>query len=129
MTAAGSNREASSALSLLELIRESYKTDEAEEPSPAEETHARVKLSDGYVRQSPVQPYLEGPGYRERRQLTEAILCALMLVLAVAGFFIWKYLFPIRPTLMTVILGVMAAVFVVAGIILFKMIFQRKQKR
>lgn len=86
-----SEPEASGALSLLELLRQSYKTDELEAFSPQEEA-AGTKLPDGYVRRSPVQPYADPPG-GVRRPLKALILCAAVLALALLGLILWRVFF------------------------------------
>ena len=76
---------------LLEQLRQSYKTDEPEELFSGQETAPGVKLPDGYVRLSPVQPYLEGPGWRRKRILTIVLICAVAAALVAVGILIWKY--------------------------------------
>ena len=77
--------------SLLELLRQSYKTDEAGDWSLGEEASGDVKLPDGYVRLSPVQPYLEGPGWRRKRILTIVLICAAAAALVAVGILIWRF--------------------------------------
>ena len=50
-----------------------------------------VKLPDGYVRLSPVQPYREGPGWRRKRILTIVLICAVAAALVAVGILIWKF--------------------------------------
>ena len=113
---ARSERSEGPVLSLMEQLRESYKPDETEAASPGEETNSGVKLYDGYVRLSPVQPYVEGPYYREKRRRTALILCVVMLALAAAWVLVWKLLYPVKRVLAIVILCVLAAALVLLGI-------------
>ena len=78
-------------LNLLEMLRQSYKTDEAEGFFPGENGSPGVKLPDGYVRLSPVQPYQEGPGWRRKRILTIVLVCAVAAALVAVVILIWKH--------------------------------------
>ncbi len=108
-------------LSLFEQLRKSYKSDETEAFSPGEGTNPGVKLYDGYVRRSPVQPYMEGPDYRKKLFLAKLILFAVIIVLASAWILVWKYLFPVKRVLSIVILCLLAAVLVLLGIAAWKL--------
>ena len=77
--------------SLMEQLRQSYKTDETGDWSLREEASGDVKLPDGYVRLSPVQPYREGPGWRRKRILTIVLICAVAAALVAVGILIWKF--------------------------------------
>ena len=77
--------------SLMEQLRQSYKTDETGPFSSGEEESRVVKLPDGYVRLSPVQPYREGPGWRRKRILTIVLICAVAAALVAVGILIWKF--------------------------------------
>ncbi len=76
---------------LLEQLRQSYKTDESGLFSSGEEETRVVRLPDGYVRLSPVQPYREGPGWRRKRILTIVAVCAVAAAIVAAVILIWKY--------------------------------------
>ena len=120
-----SERSEGPVLSLMDQLRESYKSDETESFSPVEETSSGVRLYDGYIRRSPVQPYLEGPDYRRNRRLTILILLAVMIALAGAWFLVWKFLYPVKRVLSIVILCVLTAVFVLLGIVVSRLLFQK----
>ena len=77
--------------SLLELLRLSYKTDEAGACFQTEQTAPGVKLPDGYVRLSPEQPYREGPGWRRKRILRIVLLCAVAAAIVAVVILIRKY--------------------------------------
>ncbi len=123
MTMTATERE--EGVSLLEQLRNSYKTDDAETFFREEESAPGVKLSDGYVRLSPVQPYLEGPGYRKRRILTAVILVLIAVALIAAAVILCRFVVNGRQWLKAVILAVMAAALIVIGII-FWILFLRK---
>ena len=76
---------------LLEQLRQSYKTDEAWSAFPEEKAAPREKLPDGYVRLSPVQPYLEGPGWRRKQILTIVLVCVIVAALVAAVILIRKF--------------------------------------
>lgn len=78
-------------MSLLELLRQSYKTDEAADLFSEQKTVPGVKLPDGYIRKSPVQPYRVGPGWRRKRILTIVLVCAVAAALVAVGILIWKH--------------------------------------
>lgn len=113
---ARSERSEGPVLSLMEQLRESYKPDETATSSLGEGTSSGVKLYDGYVRISPVQPYVEGPDYREKRRRTALILCVVMLALAATWVLVWHLLYPVKQVLAIVILCVLAAALVLLGI-------------
>ena len=75
----------------MEQLRQSYKTDEAAEVPLGNETLPRIKLPDGYERRSPVQPYVEGPGYRKKRIRRIIIICVVAAVLVAAVIILWKF--------------------------------------
>lgn len=87
----GPEREETAGLTLLEILRQNYKTDGLEDLSLWEEKEpAGEKLPDGYVRRSPVQPYRDAPGAAKRRPPTVLILCALILGVIAVGFILWR---------------------------------------
>lgn len=87
----GPERGGPAAASLLELLRQNYKTNETEDLSLwDEDASSGEKLPDGYVRLSPIQPYQDAPGAANRRPPTALILCALILGVAVLGFILWR---------------------------------------
>lgn len=83
--------EREDAPSLLEQLRQSYKTDETGGLHSGEDKGSGVKLTDGYVRLSPVQPYTEGPGWRRKRILTIVLVCVIAAALVAAVILIRKF--------------------------------------
>lgn len=112
-------------VSLLELLRNSYKTDDSVTFLREEDPLPGVKLPDGYVRLSPVQPYQEGPNYRRKRIRTAVILVLIAAALVVAAVILCLHVVNGRRWLKAVILAVMAAALIVTGII-FWILFLRK---
>ena len=76
---------------LIEQLRQRYRTDETEVLFSGQEAGSVVKLPDGYVRLTPVQPYREGPGWRRKRILTIVLICAVAAALAAVGILIWRH--------------------------------------
>ncbi len=77
---------------LLEMIRQSYKTDEAEGVPRQEEAPAGQTLPDGYVRRSPVQPYRGRSGSVRSLAKVSGLLCALILVLILIIILVWRFI-------------------------------------
>ena len=76
---------------LIEQLRQRYRTDENEVLFSGQEAGSVVKLPDGYVRLTPVQPYQEGPGWRRKRILTVVLICAVAAALVAVGILIWRH--------------------------------------
>ena len=89
----GPERRDEKTLSLMEQLRQSYKTDGTATIPLENEAPPAFTLPDGYVRRTPVQPYVEEPGYRRKRILRIIYICAVAALLLAAGIVLWKYVF------------------------------------
>ena len=83
--------------SLLEQLRQSYKTDRTETFSAGEDTPPGMKLPDGYVRRSPVQTYREGPDYHKKQLIRTAILCVVAAAVIVIVIILCNKIFHFSP--------------------------------